>query len=316
MDVVHLSAASVTVEFDNTILRYNNIVEGSFLANNNTNFVFLGIVPKPPPPAVPNKITVDQAIFGGRSVSGSGILFTIIFTALRTGLSPVAIGAIDVRNGSNSSILTQVVSGKVIVNNPPRAARLLSPPNGSTIDTSSRVTLRWLKSIDSDSGDMVRYEVHLISSLSSLKFGNLTDTTFTLSEDALKEDTEYAWYVDTTDGRDTISSGQPFKFKTPKIRYHAGLPDVFKVEQNYPNPFNQSTVIRFSVPIPVQIDVTVYDMNGREIIRLMSANVEPGYYSVTWDGKSSNGIPAGSGIYLYVVSAGEYQQAGKMVLLR
>jgi flagellar hook assembly protein FlgD len=75
-------------------------------------------------------------------------------------------------------------------------------------------------------------------------------------------------------------------------------------------------MIRFSVSIASQVSVTVYDMTGREIIRLMNDNVEAGYYTVTWDGKNSKGVAVGSGIYLYVVTAGWYREVKKMVLLK
>ena len=369
--------------------------------------MFLGVVPQPPPL---NKITVDQAILGGGTVSGSGVLFSIKFTALRAGSSPITIISIDLRNGSNTSILTQIVSGQVTVNqspsiasspvltaltnrfyqyqvqgsdpdgdtlrygliaapaflsitsstglisgiptsgsvgkhtvtvqvedgkggsdqqtytltvmsnnNAPTAVQLLSPPNRSTIDTTLTVMLMWSKSIDIDTSDIIRYEVHLTNAISNMCFSNLSATLLTLTKDVLKENTEYTWYVDATDGIDTTLSTQTFKFKTPVIgfeQYPVEIPDVFKVEQNYPNPFNPSTVIRFSVPIVTQVSVTVYDMTGREIIRLMSDDVKTGYYTVTWDGKNSKGVAVGSGTYLYVVTAGWYREVKKMVLLK
>jgi hypothetical protein len=406
-DVANLFAASVALAFDSTILRYISVTGGSFLTKNNSNSVFLGVVPQPPPP---NKITVDQAILGGETVSGSGVLFTIKFAALRAGSSPITIISVDLRNGSNTSILTQIVSGQVTVNqspsiasspiqtaltnrlyqyqvqgsdpdgdtlrygliaapaflsiasstglisgiptsgsvgkhtvtvqvedgkggsdqqtytlsvvstnNAPTAVQLLNPPNGSTTDTTLTVMLVWSKSIDIDSSDEVRYEVHLTSAISNMCFSNLSATILTLTKDVLKENTEYIWYVDATDGIDTTSSTQTFKFKTPVTgfeQYPVGIPDVLKVEQNYPNPFNPSTVIRFSVPRATQVSVTVYDMTGREIIRLMSDDVEAGYYTVTWDGKNSKGVAVGSGTYLYVVTAGWYREVKKMVLLK
>jgi hypothetical protein len=406
----NLFAASVALAFDSTVLRYSSVTGGSFLINNNSNSVFLGVVPQPPPPAAPNKIIVDQAIPGGGTVSGSGVLFTMKFTALRAGSSPITIISVDLRNGSNTSILTQTVSGQITVNqspsiasspvltaltnqlyqyqlqgsdpdgdtlrysliaapaflsitsstglisgiptsgsvgkhtvtvqvedgkgasdqqtytltvmrtnNAPTAVQLLSPLNGSTTDTTLTVMLMWSRSIDIDTGDVVRYEVHLTSAFSNMCISNLSATTLTLTKDVLKENTEYTWYVDATDCIDTTSSTQTFKFKTPVTgfeQYPVENPDVFKVEQNYPNPFNPSTMIRFSVSIASQVSVTVYDMTGREIIRLMNDNVEAGYYTVTWDGKNSKGVAVGSGIYLYVVTAGWYREVKKMVLLK
>jgi hypothetical protein len=409
-NVVNLFAASVALVFDSSILRYISVTEGSFLTKDNTHSVFLGVVPQPPPPATPNKITVDQAIPGGESVSGSGILFTLKYTALRTGSSPISIVSVDLRDGSNTSILTQTVSGQVTVNqspsiasspvltaltnqvyryqvqgidpdgdtliyrltvapvflsitsstglisgiptgsfvgkhtitvqvedgkggsgqqsytlsvvsanHAPTAVQLLSPLNGSTIDTSLTVMLVWSNSIDNDTGDVIRYEVHLTNAFSNMCFRNLSSNSFRLTKDVLKEKTEYTWYVDATDGIDTTSTMQPYKFKTPAngfTQYPVEIPDVLTVDQNYPNPFNSSTVIRFSVPSVTHVFIKVYDIMGREIIRLMSDDVETGYHSVNWDGKDSKGVAVGSGIYLYIVTAGFYHEVKKMVILK
>jgi hypothetical protein len=312
----NLFAASVTLAFDSTILRYSGIIGGSFLTRNDANSVFLGVVPQPPPPVAPNKITVDQAIWGGGTVSGSGILFTILFTTIRAGSSPITIVSNEFRNGLNEYILAQTDSGKITVNNAPQAVQLLSPPNGITIDTTFSVMLVWSKSIDIDTGDIVRYKVHLTSTFSNLSFSNLSDTAFTLTKDILKENTEFTWYVDATDGIDTALSRQTFKFKTPMVHYPVEIPDVFKVEQNYPNPFNRSTTIRFSVPLATHADVKVYDITGREIVQLMIDGIDAGYYMALWNGKNSKGVAVGNGIYLYVVTAGSYSDAKKMVFLK
>jgi hypothetical protein len=314
--VENLFAASVTIAFDSTILHYGSVAGGSFLTRNNANSVFLGVVPQPPPPSLPDKITIDQAICGGGTVSGSGILFTVEFMAMRSGSSPVFIVSNELRNGLNNLILVQTDSGKITVNTVPKDFNLWSPPNGCTIDTAMHAVLVWSKSVDDDSRDIVRYKVHLTSTFSDLSVCDLPDTTFLLTKDTLQENTEYIWYVDATDGIDTAFSNQIFSFKTPILRHPVKIPDVFKVEQNYPNPFNQLTTIRFKIPRAAPVDVTVYDITGRAIIRLMNAGVDAGYYSVCWDGKNSTHIEMGSGIYLYKVTAGSFSEFRKMVFLK
>ena len=312
----NLFAASVTVAFDSTVLRYLSIINGSFLTRNNANSVFLGIVQHPPPPAAPNIITVDQAICGGGTVSGSGTLFTLLFVAIRAGMSPVNIVSYEFRNGSNKYISVQTDSGIIIVNSTPKTVQLVSPKNGDVIDTTLPVSLVWSKSIDNDTGDNVRYMVHLTSAFSSFTFSNISDTTLPLTKGILKEDTEFMWYVDATDGIDTAFSMQTFKFKTPGTHYLAEIPDVLNVEQNYPNPFNQFTTIQFSVNFATQAEVKVYDMTGREIIRLMSCGVIAGNYKTIWNGRTSTGVVMGSGIYIYEVTAGTHRDVKKMVLLK
>jgi hypothetical protein len=319
-DVVKLFAASVTLAFDSTILRYKNVTGGSFLTNNNSNSVFLGVIVQPPLPMIPNRITVDQAIPGGGTVSGSGILFTVKFSTLRSGLCPIDILSVDLRNETNTSILVQTISSEVAVNNPPSDVQLLSPPNRSKTDSTLNVKLIWTKSIDLDTIDLIHYRIHLKNKFSDTCFVNFSDTTITLTKNLLKENTEYTWYVDATDGLDTSLSLQSFKFTTPIITEiewsPLSAPDMFTMEQNYPNPFNTLTIIRFSVPMATQVTVSIYDVIGHEFVQLMNHHLEPGRYSVTWNGKNSEGVAVGSGIYLYVLTAGWYREVKKMVLIK
>jgi hypothetical protein len=319
-NAVDLFAASIALTFDTTILHYNTLTGGPFLTGGGKNSVFLGVVPYPPPPSTPNRITVDQAIAGGGTVSGSGVLFTIGFAALRKGSSPVTIDLADLRDGSNAAIPAKTISGQITVNNPPAAVELLSPPDGSTIDTAMTVTLIWSNSIDADTDDAVRYDVHLISANSSVCFGNLPTISLTLTKDVLEEGTDYTWYVDATDGIDTTSSMQIFTLRTPLVagfeRYRMDVPAEIKVEQSYPNPFNSSATIRFAVPLETHVNVTVYDLMGRKIARLMSARAKPGRHSLTWNGKNDEGIAVGSGIYVCLVTAEKHRAARKMILLR
>jgi hypothetical protein len=318
--VENLFAASVSLTFDTTILRYNTLTGGTFLSGGGKNSVFLGVVPYPLPPSMPNRITVDQAIIGGGTVSGSGILFTTGFTALRKGSSAVTIVLADLRDGSNASIPAKTISGQIVVNNPPAAVDLLSPADGSTIDTAMNVVLRWSNSIDADTDDVVKYEIHLTCADSNLCFGNLFAPSFILKKNTLKAHTEYTWRVDATDDIDTVSSTRVFTFKTPSVagfeRYRMDVPDEFTVEQIYPNPFNSSATVRFTVPFETQVIVAIHDLIGRTIARLMSALVKPGRHSLTWNGEDDNGNAVASGIYVCIVTAGKYSAAKKIILLR
>ncbi len=93
----------------------------------------------------------------------------------------------------------------------------------------------------------------------------------------------------------------------------------FQLLQNYPNPFNPSTVITYQVhetgwQKPVQL--TVYNTLGQKIRTLINARQTPGIYSVYWDGTDEYGSPVSSGVYLYRLSSGSYQETKKMTLTR
>ena len=94
------------------------------------------------------------------------------------------------------------------------------------------------------------------------------------------------------------------------------LPREFALLQNFPNPFNASTVIRVRLPEASEITLSVYNLLGQEVRRLVDGEVEAGTHWVLWDGRNEDGKPVGSGIYLYRLEAGEILRTCKAVLLR
>ena len=95
------------------------------------------------------------------------------------------------------------------------------------------------------------------------------------------------------------------------------LPVEYKLYNNYQNPFNPSTTIRYSIPSQVGASSTVfvqlkiYDILGREVQTLVSETKNPGNYEATFEAKN-----LASGIYLYMLKAGNFIQVKKMILLR
>ncbi len=99
------------------------------------------------------------------------------------------------------------------------------------------------------------------------------------------------------------------------------FPGRFYLEQNSPNPFNSSTHLRFRIaefPNGASgfTELIIYDVLGREIIKLVSERLSPGSYELTWDGRDAFGKPLGSGVYYARLKSGKYLQTRKMVLLR
>jgi len=85
----------------------------------------------------------------------------------------------------------------------------------------------------------------------------------------------------------------------------------FNLFQNYPNPFNPTTIIEYSLPEYGIVNLTVYDLLGREIITLVNEEKPSGIHKIEFD---ANGLP--SGIYFYRIKAGNYIKTNKMVLLQ
>lgn len=95
------------------------------------------------------------------------------------------------------------------------------------------------------------------------------------------------------------------------------IPKQFMLYQNYPNPFNPSTHIRFNIP-PFEggkgsdfINLTIYDITGKEIKKLLNSPLAPGMYEVEWNASNYS-----SGIYYYILKAGNYSESKKMILIK
>jgi hypothetical protein len=89
------------------------------------------------------------------------------------------------------------------------------------------------------------------------------------------------------------------------------LPDVFSLEQNYPNPFNPVTKITYSVPKQSLVTIKIYDILGREVAALVNGVNQAGIYEVEW-----NAMNYASGVYLYKMTAGDYTNVKKMVIIK
>jgi hypothetical protein len=96
----------------------------------------------------------------------------------------------------------------------------------------------------------------------------------------------------------------------------AEQPAAFVLEQNYPNPFNPTTAIRFQMPEAGPVHLAVYDVLGREVVRLVDGVQEAGVHEVTWTGRNSAGAMVPSGIYVYRLEAGDFSASRSMLLLK
>ncbi|MBS1550488.1 MAG: T9SS type A sorting domain-containing protein [Bacteroidetes bacterium] len=90
------------------------------------------------------------------------------------------------------------------------------------------------------------------------------------------------------------------------------IPVQYSLSQNYPNPFNPNTKFKFSLPADNRVSITVYDLLGREVVKLMNHNFrKAGVYTVEFTAKN-----LASGVYFYKLEAGNFVQTKRMVLLK
>ena len=94
-------------------------------------------------------------------------------------------------------------------------------------------------------------------------------------------------------------------------------PAKLNLDQNYPNPFNGNTLIGFDLPKRSAITLSIIDLLGKEVIRLISNEIyERGYSSVSWNGFDAkyNRVPAG--IYFIQIKMQNEIQFKKLILLK
>ncbi|MEO7292521.1 MAG: T9SS type A sorting domain-containing protein [Ginsengibacter sp.] len=119
------------------------------------------------------------------------------------------------------------------------------------------------------------------------------------------------WY-DNRDGNNEIyykrnPTGNPIGI----ININSEIPNQYSLSQNYPNPFNPTTVIKFQVASLSSVKLTVFDVLGNEIETLVNEQLTTGTYEVDFDGSSFT-----SGVYYYKLTAGDYTETEKMVLIK
>ena len=93
-------------------------------------------------------------------------------------------------------------------------------------------------------------------------------------------------------------------------------PASFPILYNYPNPFNPVTHLRYNLPEDALVNITIYDMMGRQVSTLVSSQQTAGFKSVLWNADNDKGSPVSAGLYLYTIQAGQFRQTKKMVLLK
>ncbi|HEY5535593.1 MAG TPA: T9SS type A sorting domain-containing protein [Ignavibacteria bacterium] len=94
------------------------------------------------------------------------------------------------------------------------------------------------------------------------------------------------------------------------------IPEKYSLYQNYPNPFNPTTTIRFEVPLSKGglkgvVSLKIFDILGKEVATLVNEQLTPGTYEDDW-----NASQFPSGIYFYKLTAGNFSETKKLILLK
>ena len=129
------------------------------------------------------------------------------------------------------------------------------------------------------------------------------------------------WVLTTESGEEYILTGTDEivlnqETKSIIISKRVIIPQAFALHQNYPNPFNPITTLNYDLPKDNHVTLTISDLNGREINRLVNTNQSAGHKSIQWNATDTHGKPVSAGVYIYQIRAGTFMQTKKMVLLK
>lgn len=222
-----------------------------------------------------------------------------------------------------SEIQVFIVNTKL---DPPNLFSLVSPKN-ETIDTlftenTVPVNFVWESTDDPDFGDhVIGYALFYRRDTSFTDIENINgiqvglDTTLTIE---LNEG-EYYWRIAAFDTDSLFTIVPDISEKSRKfsiisavsMAFSPSLPEVYSLYQNYPNPFNPTTTIKYEIPEPSHVQLTICNLNGQVIKKLVAQKQEAGFYAINWNASNMS-----SGVYIYRIQAGTFSDVRKCLLIK
>ena len=204
--------------------------------------------------------------------------------------------------------------------------------NDATLGTSGG-TLAYTFAVYSDSALTL-----LVASIAGIPQGTPTNPTHwqvidpALSDSVvLSSDVKYWWRARANNGTfdgawspvETFTASDQVPLAVEEVA-DANIPKSHALSQNFPNPFNPTTRIQFALPKPGLVSITIYNVLGQEVRRLVNdQSYTTGFHYVTWDGRNGANQSTSSGVYLYRIEVKDgasqervFQQAKKMLLVK
>ncbi|MFA7057023.1 MAG: T9SS type A sorting domain-containing protein, partial [Candidatus Cloacimonadales bacterium] len=84
---------------------------------------------------------------------------------------------------------------------------------------------------------------------------------------------------------------------------------------NYPNPFNPETTIEFNNPVQGEVNVSIYNLKGQLVKKLLQENLSQGVHKIVWNGTDSNEKQVSSGVYFYRINSANKESITKKIIL-
>lgn len=201
------------------------------------------------------------------------------------------------------------------------------PPVHKSYEEFSAAAQPWVDYIRESGGMYILFDHHLGNDNDSFGDSNYASGGIT------KQD--LAWMVDLVRANDgivltlgeaveyyrsktimTMTEDGDYVWQPPVSGLHGDSIRSSSLKGNFPNPFNPRTRILFSLLTSQPVQVTVYDLGGRLVQTLAARVYEAGDHSLDWDGKSTDGRMMPAGVYFVKVKTSNWEDFGKMTLLK
>lgn len=268
-------------------------------------------------------VSIDSSM-GSLTFTETDIIF--VPTPNWYGICPVTIYATDGMAWDTTSTSIEVLS----VNDLPTQPLGIFPTDLDTVSilalADSLLTFNWHPGIDVETEELTYHLEWGITDPFQLipSTAITTDTSMIINvlENAPNQSLSLfgiTWSVYADDGEEDspIYTATFYIDQSPvAVDENTPVPRVFELHQNYPNPFNSRTTIGYALPQQADVQIIVYDLRGHEVATLVSENQSAGYKSIQWNGLDNQGYQVSTGMYLYVITAGEFRENRKMILLK
>lgn len=205
----------------------------------------------------------------------------------------------------------------------------LSAPDGQQITLINRPGVPASQFGCPGNGPEITLDDEAAESIETIVFGDdeLVSGTFRPDPDELSafdsRDPEGIWLLTVADNEFQDSGSileWGFVFTLEKITAlsanQPALPATTYLFPNYPNPFNPATVISYQLSAASDVELSIFDLLGRKVRTLVQQSLPAGTHTMRWDGRDAHGRPLSSGIYICNLTAGDFRQSRKMILLR
>ena len=322
-DVTDLAGWQFDIAFDPLLLEAIEVRKGYLLeAEGGTTTFQTGIIDNQS-----GKITgFGEAVLDGNSVSGTGMLLSVIFSAKAGGETQLRLNNFQLIDSSGKVIpagplkVALVLKGKLIwdVNEDGKVnildLVLVAQNMGKPTSVNSRAD------VNGDGNVNILDLVLVAQHFGASTFGT-TPTIITIADiKGLDPATVQGWIEQ---ARAEDDGSLAFKRGIANLERLLALliPRKTKLLPNYPNPFNPETWIPYQLSEPAKVTLTIYTVNGTLIRTLALGQMPAGIYqsrsrAAYWDGKNDVGEPVASGLYFFTLTAGEFSATRKMLILK